>query len=288
MVKIVIIITLILGIIMAVVLVTTGSLKLFSNASEDGADLVQYPPDALITNITDTSFTIVYFTPHEPVETKVSVGTDPKVMEKLAGDDRGSGSRHIHYVTLKNLQPDSTYYVLIEPGVTDPLRNEFIEQKTAPKLSGINFARIESFFGRVIGKLDPDFTDNVVFFKTENGQTLSMFTDDKGSFKFDLKNYRTRDLTEYYPVSKIDEVDFLAIGSLDGVSYLKTYGYGNENEIELPLEMPRIPFYMLQLGEPGSDRAELPASDSAKTARGESRNFFETIWIYIKNFFSLK
>lgn len=288
MIKVVVILVLIVGIITGVFLLTSGNLKLFSRASEDVK--TQYPLDILITNVTDSSFTISYFTPEQPVYTKVYYGEDSSKLDKYAEDDvdrYGGVARHTHHVTLKNLKSEKEYYVLVDTGEDESLKNKYIKQKTASKLSSSNFPNIKYFIGTVYGNLGFGNTDTIVYFKTDKGQFLSTRTEPNGRWGFDMEKYRRSNLKEYYNVLQVDQAELLAVAGVEGVSYLKTYP-SLSKEYKLQLEQPRFPIYGLQLGPLSTDSDQDAAKANVQNSTPKQRNFFETVWAYITSFFGFK
>jgi hypothetical protein len=290
MIKIIGLIVLIVGITTAVLLVTSGKYKLFSQASNEDST-VMFPKGVIVSNVTDSSFSITYFTPNKPRNTKVYISKDHKTIGVEGGDYRGGDVRHTHYVSFTNLQPNTEYYVKID-SPDEPIKNDYIVQKTASKLGANKSKGVKSFSGRINNTLGFGHSDSLVYFKSENGQFLSTTVDPSGKWKFDLSNHRKSDLSDYLEINKVNQIDILAIAGVDGVAYMKTLGLGADKETVLQLEQPRVPFYGLKLGTLDNSASDLSPAVSAvvQASQNEKKGggFFETVWFNIKNFFGFK
>jgi hypothetical protein len=258
-------IVLIIGLISGVFLVTSGQMGFFGKASEGhGA----YPHEPLITNITENSFTLSYYTPVKAVKTLVTYGKDGD-LDKVAYDDRGdtNKTRYTHYVTLKDLEPDTEYFVKIEQKNDGYPSIDYIKQKTAGDVEGSEPKEV-SYTGTVIPKNENYINEGIVYLNVYKGQYLSVPLTKSGEFKIDLGKYRTFELDKYHEFKYEPSVLIWAATGLQGFSFYDTTIQGSKEPAMLYLENYRVPFSKVQLGEEST-----------------SQNWFDLVWSYAKILF---
>lgn len=150
---------------------------------------VPAPKDVRISNVQDNRLTISWITT-ETSDALVEYGIAPS-MENTAIDDRDQrsgeiGKYKIHYVTLKDLEPEKTYYFKINSKQHSVITGPFLKANRETKI--------------VSGKiLNPDKTPAnkaIVYFSSENMAFLSVLTDKNGRWTIFLNQARTKDLTE--------------------------------------------------------------------------------------------
>lgn len=280
--KPVILILLILGILLGVYLVTSGNFKLFSRA-EETVKFKDFPVDPIITNVTDTSFTISYFTPNKAVPTEVVFTKDGEQVY-LVEDDRGSSPRYTHHVALTGLEPNTEYFAKIKSDDEKYPKNEYLVQSTAGPASGEPGGG--KFFGSTETSSGGKSSDSIAYLKTESGQLISVATDpNSGDWRFDLSTLRTKDFSGFYQVQNVDPVDILIVSGTDGVGLVKTMGYGRGVPLKIISESERVPFYRMQLGEPVSPGESQSGQGGASDEDSKGGSFFDAIWVWVRKFF---
>lgn len=194
--KILLLILLIVGLIVAVFLVgqKTG---FFSKA-----DISNQPQEIKVSNIADNAFTISWITA-KPTTGFVQYG-EVESLGETAGDDRDAKPRLTHHVTLKNLNPQTNYFYKIDNGA-------IATQTTAPVTQNPP-AVPEPIFGKVT-KADGNIPQEaLVYLQLENGSLLSSYIRDNGNWLITLNNARTKDLLNYITVSDENTVSILVSG----------------------------------------------------------------------------
>lgn len=165
----------------------------------------QEPRDVKITNISDESFIITYIT-ELPSTGSISYGQDKKLREfELENIDKEKGSfspRKIHSISVKNLIPDTKYYLTIISG-----SNTFLDNGTPFEIiTGINIsspsAKQTSIKGKVILPDGSAPSEALVYLKADKSQLLSCTTANDGTFTFSLKELRTDNLSSYFSTNE--------------------------------------------------------------------------------------
>jgi hypothetical protein len=158
------------------------------------------PKNIAITNVTPTSFSVLYTT-QEPVPGSLQYGTDEESTE-VAMDDRdqqtGQTNEYTtHHITVKNLNPNTTYYFSILSGDTVYLNDEEpYEIKTAPELSGSPPAR-SPIKGSVLFPDETEKEDLLVLLNSDGLQPLSAVVEQDGSYELPASTLRKEDLSTY-------------------------------------------------------------------------------------------
>lgn len=271
-----ILIVLIIGIVIGVYLVGQR-VGFFSKASQG------FPDKVIISNITDSSFTVSWFTPDSPQNQFLSYG-ESSSLGKTSSDDRDGGelrARYTHHVTLRGLTPVTQYYLKIG---ADPKSPTFT-QKTASSLRGAPKPP-ETFFGTAKdNKATPE--EAIVYLAVENGQLLSTTTKD-GKWKLSYAGARTRDLSSYLDLRPSLMTEIYVQSGLYGSGYMNVFAYGKSHSLNLLLNFERIPFFEIKLGGLDFNQFSAKTSDESPqpsptnpSQNNSSKNFFETIWLFV-------
>lgn len=227
--KILILILIIVGLLASIYLVgqRTG---FFSQA-----DISSTPVNIKVSNIADNSFTVSWITNKEtPGFIKYGESNN---LTNLVFDDRDSSSpksRSTHHLTLKNLDPNKTYYYQINNQGT------ILTQTTAP-VTADPPAVPEPIFGKIV-KVDGKVPfETLVYLENSNGSILSSYTRDDGNYLITLNNARTKDLAKYLDVKSTDPVTISIDGGQDGT--FKVQAKISEREVfsKITLTNPQAP-----------------------------------------------
>lgn len=156
------------------------------------------PQNVLISNVTDTSFTVSFATPGS-VDSVLAM-SNADVGNSLLLDDRdkkngGQGKYYSHLITVPNLKANTKYVFKLlvgekeyfDPSYTAETASEILE--APPPQNPI--------FGKV---LLPDGTpakDTIVSAKTKDSQLVSSITDGKGQFIIPTNSLRASNLNRY-------------------------------------------------------------------------------------------
>ena len=166
----------------------------------------QDPKNVRITNISDDSFTVSYIT-DDSVTGTLNFGTDPNQLNILILDDRDQLSQTIerrrsHSITVKNLEPNSTYSFSITSG------NEKYLDNGSPYMvrAGSRINTVPSSQIPIAGKvIMPDGSvpsDGVVFVRINGAQDVSSVLKSDGTYTIPLNNLRNSALESYFTLSE--------------------------------------------------------------------------------------
>lgn len=180
----------------------TSSIQIFTSQASPSLS----PQNITLTNISDAEVTISWQT-SAPIPSFITFGqTNPN--EQTVLDDRDTktpASYSMHYVTIKNLLPKTTYQYKIISGKL----SEVGEFTTAAPL------REQTGFRPIIGSvydLDQPLTEGVVYLSIASAATQSSLVTNSGNFLIPISQIRKIDLSDSFPLTK-DSVAKLTIVS---------------------------------------------------------------------------
>lgn len=159
------------------------------------------PKNVKMTNVKDTGFTVSFIT-DEATTAFIKYGTEPNSLKSQASDDRdqlaGNVSQYTtHYITVRDLQPDTTYYYTLGTASTPKFDNngQPFTLKTA-KRSG-NPPNAKTIYGNVNTSAGSAAGGAIVYVSLEGAGELSSLTKDSGSWAIPLSSARTTDGSQY-------------------------------------------------------------------------------------------
>lgn len=173
------------------------------------------PKDVRISNITDSSFTVTYTT-EDLVTGALSFGESVN-LEQSALDDRDQNSGKIsphklHNITVRNLDPEKTYYFSIISGQDTYLNNSNpFEVVTGSPIDDTPLVQ-NPMSGKIILPNGKAPSESIVYLTTEGSQIISTLIRDDGTFLLPLNSLRTNDLSSYLKLEKGKMLKLLAIG----------------------------------------------------------------------------
>lgn len=206
---------LIIGLVFGLYLVSQKT-SLFSKAG-----ISSVPKEVRISNLSDNSFTVSWITDSK-VPGFVKFGKNQSLQES-ALDDRDSGgqnSRLTHHITLKNLEPSTTYYFKIGSGESlYEKEGKLYTQNTAPSTTETP-PLADPLFGKVVKSDNKIPAEALIYLQPENGTVLSSYTREKGNFLITLTNARTSNLTSYLTFEGNKKMKLIAQAAAEGTAQL--------------------------------------------------------------------
>jgi len=173
------------------------------------------PENIRTTNIDDTSFTVSFTTREKTIGT-VSYGENES-MGNIAVDDRDQkienlNSYKLHYVTIKNLEPEKNYFFSITSGSDNYLDDGSpFETTTGASLSDSPKEK-DPLLGKILlPDANPPF-EGVIYLKTEDSQTISGFLKKDGSYIIPLNSIRNKSLNEYFSFQNREVLEMIVLG----------------------------------------------------------------------------
>lgn len=196
----------IIGIIIGVVLVLKEQIFL-SQASPDIST-----QNITLSNISDDSVAISWQT-SAPVPSFITFGqTNSSEATALDGKDVQSPKAHLmHYVTIKNLLPKTTYQYKIVSGKTSSEVSKFTT--AIPITSQTGFRPI---IGSVLDKGQP-LDEGIIYLSITDANTQSAQIKSSGNFLIPLTQIRKADLSDAYPLTE-DTIAKLTVISDKGIA----------------------------------------------------------------------
>ena len=162
------------------------------------------PTAVTVTNITDTSFTLVWQTEEKANGTLLAVDINGK---KYSGfDERDAtgqlGKYTTHSVTIRSVTPATTYDVtIISNGKKYPMEGNKYQVTTYGTLTTAP-PNIDPSYGKVVTNDGTPAEGAIVLLTLTNGQQLSTLVRSSGSWIIPLSTVRSFDGTSYLPVEE--------------------------------------------------------------------------------------
>ncbi|MDE2025885.1 MAG: hypothetical protein KGJ07_05305 [Patescibacteria group bacterium] len=201
---------LVLGVAATAALTITG-IRLFGHAAP-----TENPENIRITNVTDLSFTVTYET-QASVIGSISYGKD-QLLGQVALDDRdqpsGIPTQHtLHSITVRSLQPQTTYYFSILSGKTTYLNNGIQFTSTTGTQITTPPTNEEPLSGILNMPDGSKPSEALLYVTTDGGQTLSTLVKPTGLYVIPLNTIRTANASAPIPFTQNTKLQVLAIGA---------------------------------------------------------------------------
>lgn len=198
-----------IGLVFIIFLVESGTIF------EIGAGPGEDPKNIQITNISDISFTLSYATDGKVIGT-LKYGADQENLDIIVLDDRDQLSQSInkyksHSITVKNLNPKTTYYFSITSGSKEFLNDgkpweiqtgEVIEE--APTLQ-------KPLSGRVITSSGQIPEEGLVFVTISGAGKLSNLLREDGTYVVPINNLRNESLNNSFKIENNMQINIEVI-----------------------------------------------------------------------------
>lgn len=175
------------------------------------------PKNVKVTNLTDKSFTVVFYT-DESTNGFVKFGTDEKSLKTQATDDRdqlsGSiGNYRLHHITVRGLTPNTSYKYVIGTASNSSFDNNgvpFTAKTLAPATAAPPANK--TIYGTVSTEAGAPAEGSVVFVTADGVGEMSSLVKSSGSWALALSNARTLDGVGYAELLDTATVNITAQG----------------------------------------------------------------------------
>lgn len=169
------------------------------------------PSNIQAVNITDTSSTIIWQT-NQLSKGLVSFGTSD-VLGDEANDTRDNNNSKpflTHFVTLKNLTPDTQYFYKVRSDVYF-YPDKPLAFKTAKSLSSTSLGASynKPVFGVILNQSLNPIDEAIVLLNLNGASKLATVTTTAGNFILPLVDLRTNDLTNDFPITQRLNADLI-------------------------------------------------------------------------------
>lgn len=175
------------------------------------------PKKIRITNVTDSSFTISFFT-DEATSAFIKYGLAADELKSQASDDRdqlsGSiGKYSIHHITVRGLEPNTPYYYVLGTGSGAQFDNNGSSFSTKTTARGGVPPAARTIYGSVVTPAGSPAEGTVVYATIEGVGELSSLVKSSGSWAIPLSTARTTDGLAYADITDDSVITLLAQGS---------------------------------------------------------------------------
>lgn len=187
------------------------------------------PSKYRVTNVTATSLTISFYTV-EKTSGFIKYGTDPKKLNSQASDDRDQlsgnvGKYQLHHITVRGLQPNTTYYYVLGTGSRAEFDNdgEPFNTKTGSKLTQ-SPPEARTVYGSVSTAGGTPAEGSIVYLTADGVGEMSSMVKSSGSWAIPLSKARSKDGARYAKIGAQDQINLLIQGKLlpNTISYQTT------------------------------------------------------------------
>lgn len=159
------------------------------------------PKNIRVSNVTDTGFTVSFLT-DEATAGFVKYGTEEGDLGSQSSDDRdqlsGSvGSHTLHHITVRGLQPSTTYFYTLGTGTQSEFDNNGAPFKMSTAKRAGAPAAAKTVYGTVTSSSGAPADGSVVYITVEGVGDMSSLVKSSGSWAIPLSNARTADGSGY-------------------------------------------------------------------------------------------
>lgn len=163
------------------------------------------PEQVRITNVVDSGFTVSFLT-QGSVAGFINYGTEENALRQTATDDRDTltgsiGEYTLHHITVRGLQPNTTYFYVLGTGGGTLFDNNGVPFKivTARKNGSPTAAR--TIYGSVTTESGAPAEGAVVYVAVAGAGEMSSLVKNSGSWAIPLSNARTADGAGYAEIT---------------------------------------------------------------------------------------
>ncbi|MFZ5438219.1 MAG: fibronectin type III domain-containing protein [Patescibacteria group bacterium] len=175
------------------------------------------PKNVKVTNLTDKSFTVVFYT-DESTNGFVKYGTEANSLKSQATDDRdqlsGSiGNYRLHHVTVRGLTPNTNYNYVLGTASGSNFDNNGVPFaiKTLPPPTSAPPTN-KTIYGTIVTESGAPAEGSIVFVSTVDVGEMSTLVKSSGSWALALSNARKKDGSGYAELTDTDSVNVIVQG----------------------------------------------------------------------------
>jgi len=175
------------------------------------------PKNIRITNLTDSGFTVTFFT-EKATSGFVKYGTDPAKLNSQVGDDRDQlsgtvGEYSLHHITIRGLESSSEYYFILGTDSKTEYDNEGepFSIKIPAKISSQMPPAI-TVYGSISREGGTPAEGSIVYLSSEKMGDLSALVKGSGSWAVPLSQSLNKEGTDYAGLEESDALELLVQG----------------------------------------------------------------------------
>lgn len=170
------------------------------------------PQKVRITNVSDSSFSVSYST-IETVTGSLNLGADKNSAQTILDDrDQGVSKPHkLHYVTVKNLSPSTTYFFTINSGQNVYNNSGENFKATTGPLLNINSSVQKPANGKITTSKGTIPQEAIIYLTAVDAQAVSALIGSGGSFIIPLNSLRNSNTLAYFNFTNNSVLKILAV-----------------------------------------------------------------------------
>lgn len=175
----------------------------------------QEPKDVRISNITDNSFTVSYWTIDDTTGVLNYGNSQSFGQSGLDDRDQESGNvinHKIHNITVRNLNPTTKYYFAIISGKDTYTNNSIPFEVTTGSPINTNPLQQDPMTGKIILPTGNTPKEAILLLTTENAQIISTLVKKDGTYILPLNSLRNNDLSSYFKLGEDQIIKLLVFG----------------------------------------------------------------------------
>lgn len=202
---------LVVGLIVGVIFLGTGPGVFAPRATPETT-----PSQIKLTNVTDSGFTVSFFTA-ESTPGFVKYGTEVDAVKSQTGDDRDQlsgtvGSYQLHHITVRGLKPSTNYYYLIGTGSNASFDNNGAPFMVKTTEKGGAPSAAKTAYGNILSAAGNPVNGAIVYVSLPEVGEMSSLTKASGGWAIPLSNARKADGSGYAVIAETDVLTILAQG----------------------------------------------------------------------------
>jgi hypothetical protein len=202
---------LVIGLIVGVIFLGTGPGVFAPRATPETT-----PSQIKLTNVTDSGFTVSFFTA-ESTPGFVKYGTEVDAVKSQTGDDRDQlsgtvGSYQLHHITVRGLKPSTSYYYLIGTGTNASFDNNGAPFTVKTTEKGGAPSAAKTAYGNILSAAGNPVNGAIVYVSLPEVGEMSSLTKASGGWAIPLSNARTADGSGYAIITETDVLTVLVQG----------------------------------------------------------------------------
>jgi len=175
------------------------------------------PKKVRVTNVTDTTFTVSFYTDEETVAF-AKYGTVADKLDSQASDDRDQlsgdvGEYHLHHITVRGLNPDTNYHYVLGTGSQAEFDNEgepFIVTTAQQPSSPVPDAN--TIYGSIATAGGTPAEGSIVYVTNELIGPMSSLVQSSGSWAVPLSKAMNKAATDYVVLSADEKIQLTIQG----------------------------------------------------------------------------
>ncbi|MDO8599967.1 MAG: Ig-like domain-containing protein, partial [bacterium] len=168
----------------------------------------EVPQNVQVTNITDTSFTVVYTT-NSQIEGAVSLQENGE--ESIIFDDRDKqsgepGKYYSHFITVADLEPNTSYSFKVIAGGKEYLDNEQLYKISTGEEITDSPPEQNPLVGKIVSPDAQTLGDTLVVATIPGASPIASLTKGEGNYIIPTNSLRTDDLVSYFVLEEESEI----------------------------------------------------------------------------------